>query len=227
LTGPQQFFVTPSFEKAMKNKSIPSKVKPVVFAACLLPVIFLGWNGINGNLSANPISDITNETGVWTLRFIVLTLALTPIRKVTGWHWLIKFRRMIGLFAFFYGSLHFMTYIWLDQFFDWESIVKDIPKRPFITVGFASFTLMLPLALTSTQKMIRRLGGKRWDILHRLIYFTAIGAVVHYLWLVKVVTYRQIAYATVIAALLLFRLLWKYRSAVLKTGGSAEGAMTA
>jgi sulfoxide reductase heme-binding subunit YedZ len=118
---------------------------------------------------------------------------------------------MIGLFAFFYGSLHFTTYIWLDQFFDWKSILKDIPKRPFIMIGFASFVLMIPLAVTSTQKMIRRLGGRRWDFLHRLIYITAVGACIHYIWLVKVVTYRQIVYATLVAALLLFRLLWKLR----------------
>jgi len=211
----------------MNFNKLSSSVKPVVFAVCLLPVFLLAWNGLNGNLSANPISDITNETGVWTLRFILITLAITPIRKITGWHWLIKFRRMAGLFAFFYGLLHFTTYIWLDQFFDWQSILVDIPKRPFITVGFASFLLMIPLAVTSTQKMIRRLGGKKWDILHRLIYCTAIGGVIHYLWLVKVVTYRQITYAAIVAALLLFRLIWKYLSSFIKTRQPAEEPMTA
>lgn len=189
-----------------------SLIKSSVFLACLAPLILLAWNGLNGNLSANPISDITNETGVWTIRFIVATLAITPLRRIPPWHGLITFRRMIGLFAFFYGSLHFTTYIWLDQFFDWSSILKDISKRPFIMIGFASFVLMIPLAVTSTKKMIRRLGGKRWDILHRLIYITAVGACVHYIWLVKVITYRQIVYATLVAALLLFRLLWKLRS---------------
>lgn len=179
---------------------------------CLVPLILLAWNGLNGNLSANPISDITNETGIWTIRFIVATLAITPLRRITRLHSLIAFRRMIGLFAFFYGSLHFTTYIWLDQFFDWLSILKDIPKRPFIMIGFASFVLMIPLAVTSTKKMIRRLGGRRWDILHRLIYITAVGACIHYIWLIKVITYRQIVYATLVAALLLFRLLWKLRS---------------
>lgn len=195
------------------NKIGNSFAKPAVFLLSLAPLLLLGWDGFNGNLSANPISDITNETGVWTLRFIVATLAITPLRRISGWHRLIKFRRMVGLFAFFYGSLHFATYLWLDQFFDWGSIVKDIPKRPFIAMGFASFALMLPLAVTSTQKMIRRLGGKRWDLLHRLIYITAVGACVHYIWLVKAVTYRQIVYATLVAALLAFRLLWKYRTA--------------
>lgn len=189
-----------------------SLIKSSVFLACLMPIIFLTWNGLTGNLSANPISDITNETGVWTIRFIVATLAITPLRKITGVHILVSFRRMIGLFAFLYGSLHFTTYLWLDQFFDWGSILNDIPKRPFILIGLASFVLMIPLAVTSTKKMIRRLGGKRWDILHRLIYITAVGACIHYIWLVKVLTYRQIIYATLVGALLLFRLLWKLRS---------------
>jgi len=211
----------------MKKRNLVSFAKPIFFAACLLPVVILAWNGLNGSLSANPISDITNETGVWTLRFIVLTLLITPVRKITGWHWLIKFRRMIGLFAFFYGTLHFTTYLWLDQFFDWQSIVTDIPKRPFIAIGFASFILMVPLAVTSTQKMIRRLGGKKWDILHRLIYCTAVGAVIHYIWLVKVVTYRQITYAAIVAVLLLFRFIWKYRSNAVGTNRPAEKPVTA
>lgn len=195
---------------------------------CLAPLILLAWNGLNGRLSANPISDITNETGVWTIRFIVATLAITPIRKITGVHSLTTLRRMIGLFAFFYGSLHFTTYIWLDQFFDWGSILKDIPKRPFILIGFTSFVLMIPLAVTSTKKMIRRLGGRRWDILHRLIYITAVGACIHYIWLVKVVTYRQIVYATLVAALLFFRLLWKLRAeAIPKTHPPAKKSLAA
>lgn len=193
------------------DKIHKSLIRSSVFVVCLAPLVLLAWNGLNGNLSANPISDITNETGVWTIRFIVATLAITPLRRITGVHILITFRRMIGLFAFFYGSLHFTTYIWLDQFFDWSSILKDIPKRPFIMIGFASFVLMIPLAVTSTQKMIRWLGGRRWDVLHRLIYITAVGACMHYIWLVKVITYRQIVYATLVAALLLFRLLWKLR----------------
>lgn len=187
-------------------------VKSALFTGCLIPLLILGWNVWRGRLSANPISDITNETGIWTFRLIVATLAFTPVRRITGWHSLIKQRRMVGLFAFFYGTLHFATYLWLDQFFDWSSIVKDIPKRPFITVGFASFALMIPLAVTSTQRMIRWIGGRRWDLLHRSVYFTAVGACVHYIWLVKVVTYRQVFYATMVAALLLVRLLWKIRT---------------
>ena len=195
----------------LNSRTTAIVLKSVLFIASLAPLLLLAWKGFEGSLSANPISDITNETGLWTLRFVVLTLAISPLRKITGWHSIIKFRRMIGLFAFFYGTLHFTTYIWLDQFFDWQAILHDIPKRPFITVGFASFALMIPLAITSTQKMIRRLGGKKWDLLHRLVYITAVGGVIHYLWLVKVVTYRQIAYAVGVGILLLFRVVWKYR----------------
>lgn len=201
-----------------------SVAKPIVFLACLFPISWLAWCAFTGRLSANPIADITNETGIWTLRFIIVTLAISPLRKLTAWHWLLKYRRMIGLFAFFYGTLHFFIYLWLDQFFDWPSILKDIPKRPFITIGFASFVLMVPLAITSTQKMIRRLGGRRWDILHRLIYLTGAGAVIHYMWLVKVVTYRQLTYASIVAVLLAFRIVWRYRKKFLPiahTNGSS------
>src|SRR5262245_49659366 len=125
-------------------------------------------------LGANPISEITNETGVWTLRFLAITLLITPLRKLTKWNALIRYRRMFGLFAFFYGCLHFLTYVWLDQFFAWNDIVKDVAKRPFITMGFTAFVLMIPLALTSTAASIRRLGGKRWNLLHRLVYVNPI-----------------------------------------------------
>lgn len=198
----------------MDRRLAKRAIRPALFCACLLPLVLLAVDGIAGRLSANPISDITNATGIWTLRLIALTLAVTPVRRLTGWHGVIRFRRMLGLFAFFYGALHFLTYLWLDQFFDWQSILRDIPKRPFITVGLASFALMIPLAATSTQKMVRRLGGRRWDLLHRLVYLTATGGVIHYLWLVKVVTYRQILYAVGVGLLLVFRLVWKYRSAV-------------
>lgn len=209
------------------NNRAATIVKSLLFVASLSPLFLLAWNGLNGELSANPISDITNETGLWTLRFIIITLAITPLRRVTKWHWLLKFRRMLGLFAFFYGSLHFTTYLWLDQFFDWHSILKDIPKRPFITVGFIGFVFMIPLAITSTQKMIRWLGGKKWDLLHRLIYLTAVAGVTHYLWLVKVVTYRQIAYAIGLGVLLLYRLLWKYWPSVPKSQQAGQKSTAA
>jgi len=180
-------------------------LKPIVFLLCLVPLGRLAWKAYNSALGANPIQVITWSTGTWTLVFLMLTLAITPLRKLTRQYWLIQFRRMLGLFAFFYGSLHLTTYIWLDQFFDWQSITKDVAKRPFITVGFTAFVLMVPLALTSTQWSIRWLG-KRWQLLHRLIYAVAIAGVIHYLWLVKLDRRKPLIYAAILAVLLLYRL---------------------
>jgi sulfoxide reductase heme-binding subunit YedZ len=179
--------------------------KSIVFVAALGPVAYLGWGAWTHGLGANPIEAITRETGVWTLRFLLLTLAATPIRRVTGWNDAIRFRRMLGLFAFFYGSLHLLTYVWLDQFFDAGAIVKDIYKRPFITAGATAYTLMLPLALTSTAGMIRRLGGKTWRRLHRLAYASAVAGVVHYWWLVKADIRPPRNYAVLLGALLAWR----------------------
>ena len=145
--------------------------KVLVFVASLAPIFWLCWRAWHQNLTANPIEYITHYTGDWTIRFIVFTLAVTPLRKVLGLPDLIRFRRMIGLYAFFYGTLHFITYVWLDKFFDVPEMLKDVAKRPFITAGFTAFVLMVPLALTSTKGWIRRLGGKRWQLLHRLIYY--------------------------------------------------------
>lgn len=181
-------------------------LKPVVVAASLGPVAYLVWGAANSALGANPIETITRETGTWTLRFMVITLAVTPFRRLTGWNDIVRFRRMLGLFAFFYGSLHLMTYVWLDQFFDWASIVKDVAKRPFITAGFSAYLLLVPLALTSTAGMIRRLGGRAWRRLHRLAYATALLGVIHYWWLVKIDTRRPRNYAVVLGALLGARL---------------------
>jgi sulfoxide reductase heme-binding subunit YedZ len=180
-------------------------IKPFVFTACLLPLALLAWRGVHADLGANPIEAITHGTGDWTLRFLVITLAVTPLRRITGWNPIIRFRRMLGLFAFFYGVLHFLTYVWLDQFFSWPSIVKDIAKRPFITVGFAAFVILVPLAATSTAGMIRRLGGRAWRALHRLIYLAALAGVFHYWWLVKADIRRPARYALVVAILLAFR----------------------
>ena len=165
----------------------------------------LAWKAYNSALGANPIQVITWSTGTWTLVFLMITLSITPVRKLTKQYWLIQYRRMLGLFAFFYGCLHFTTYIWLDQFFDLHSIGKDIVKRPFITVGFTAFVLMIPLALTSTKASIRRLG-KRWVTLHRLIYATAILGVIHYIWLVKKDVRVPFIYAGILGVLLLYRL---------------------
>ncbi len=189
----------------MKTKYL----KPIVFLACLVPLVRLGWKAFSFGLGANPIQVITFSTGTWTLVFLLVTLSITPLRKLTKQYWLIQYRRMLGLFAFFYGCLHFTTYIWLDQFFDLHSIYKDIYKRPFITAGFTAFVLMIPLALTSTRWAIRKLG-KRWQMLHRLIYFSALAGVVHYLWLVKIDKRIPSIYGAVLAVLLLYRLLVWY-----------------
>jgi sulfoxide reductase heme-binding subunit YedZ len=187
-------------------------VKVLVFLTCLLPVGLLAWRGFHGDLGANPLELITHTTGDWTLRFLLITLAVTPLRKLTRQYWLIKFRRMLGLYAFFYGLLHFTTYLWFDKFFDWREIVKDIGKRPFITVGFSALVLMAPLAVTSTAWAIRQLG-KRWQALHRLVYLSAMAGVVHYLWLVKADIRKPAAYGVGLAILLGYRVVvWAKQS---------------
>lgn len=186
--------------------------KPLVFALCLGPFLWLLGRFLTDNLSANPIEDITLTTGIWTLRFLVFTLAVTPIRRLTGWNKIIQYRRMLGLFAFFYASLHFLTYLVLDQYFDFDAIFADVAKRRFITVGFIAFLSMVPLAITSTKGWIRRLG-KRWQVLHRLVYLSAVCGAVHYLWKVKVIAGSPVRYAVAIGVLLAFRLAWRLRSA--------------
>ena len=180
--------------------------KPVVFLICLVPLAALGWRALHGELTANPIEFITHATGDWTLRFLVITLCITPFRKILQIPELVRFRRMLGLFAFFYACLHFTTYIWLDKFFDLSEMWKDIAKRKYITVGFSAFLLLIPLAVTSTAGWIRRLGGKRWQMLHRLIYFSASLGVIHYYWLVKSAVIRPLTYGAIVAILLLWRL---------------------
>jgi sulfoxide reductase heme-binding subunit YedZ len=180
--------------------------KPAVFLLCLLPLAALGWRALHGELTANPIEFITHATGDWTLRFLVFTLCVTPFRKILHLPELIRFRRMLGLFAFFYGCLHFTTYIWLDKFFDLSEMWKDIVKRKYITVGFTAFLLLIPLAVTSTAGWIRRLGGKRWQLLHRLIYFSAALGVIHYYWMVKSAVIRPLTHGAIVAVLLLWRL---------------------
>lgn len=178
-----------------------------IFLSALVPLARLGWKALHGGLGANPIEFITHSTGDWTLILVLITLSITPLRRITRQYWLIGVRRMIGLFAFFYGTLHFLTYIWLDKFFDVHEMVKDIAKRPFITVGFSAFVLMIPLALTSTTASIRRLGGRNWQRLHRLIYLTGILGVVHYLWLVKADRHKPLEYGAVLGILLLYRVV--------------------
>jgi len=185
--------------------------KAVVFLLCLVPASWLGWRAWNGDLTPNPIEYITHFTGDWAIRLVVVTLAVTPLRKLLHLPDLIRFRRMLGLFAFFYGCLHFTTYLWLDKFFDLHEIVKDVWKRPFITAGFLGFISMAPLALTSTAGWIRRLGGRRWQILHRLIYLTAIAGVVHYYWLVKSDVRKPLLYASIVLLLLAERTVAAFR----------------
>jgi len=189
-----------------------SLIKAAVFLVCLIPFMHMAWGIYTDNLGANPVEAITHGTGDWVLRFLLITLGITPLRKLTGWPWLLRLRRMLGLYAFFYVVLHLMTYLWLDQAFDWHAILKDIIKRPFITVGFAAFVLMTPLALTSTNAMVRRLGGKRWQALHRAIYVIGILGVLHYWWLVKRDISEPLMYAVILATLLGLRLWWWRRS---------------
>jgi len=179
--------------------------KAIVFLALFAPAAYLGWRFYNQDLGANPLEYITHFTGDWTIRLIAATLAITPLRKLLGLPDLIKFRRMVGLYAFFYGCLHFLAYLWFDKLFDTHEIIKDVAKRPFITMGFAAFVLMLPLAVTSTKGWIRRMGGKRWQALHRLVYFSGIAAVIHYYWLVKSDVRLPLLYGAIIGALLLYR----------------------
>jgi methionine sulfoxide reductase heme-binding subunit len=198
--------------------------KPAVFLACLAPLAWLVWRAFHSELGANPIEAITHSTGDCTLTFLLITLSVTPLRKLTRQYWLINLRRMLGLFAFFYGFLHLMTYVWLDKFFDVHEMLHDIAKRRFITVGMTAFALMIPLALTSTKWSIRKLGGKRWQTLHRLIYFSAAAGVIHYLWLVKADKKRPLEYAAVLSVLMLYRAVaWLMPRWKTGTAKSAEG----
>ena len=180
-------------------------LKPFVFVACVLPLAVLSWGGYTDRLGANPIETITHTTGDWTLRFLLLTLLLTPLKRRFGWGWPLRIRRMLGLFAFFYASLHLLTYLWLDQFFDWGEIALDILDRPFITVGMLAYALLVPLAVTSNRYMVRRLG-RRWKRLHRLAYIAPALGVLHFWWLVKADVQEPLVYGVALALLLLLRL---------------------
>lgn len=187
-----------------------TRLKIATFLLALYPLIRLLVFAASDNLGANPVEFITHSTGTWTLVGLMLTLTITPLRKITGWNSLLRIRRMLGLFSFFYACLHFITYIWLDQFFDLGAIIHDVYKRPFITVGFSAFILLIPLALTSSNAMIRRLGAKRWQQLHKLVYLIAILGVLHYAWLVKKDLTQPLIYAGVLTLLLGWR-LWHAR----------------
>lgn len=189
----------------------PRQAKPLIWVLCLSPLAWLLYRAVVGGLSANPIDDITDETGQWTLRLLLVSLAITPLRRVTGWNGVIQWRRLIGLFAFFYACLHLATYVVLDQFFDPASILADIAKRRYITVGFAGFLLLLALACTSTTASIRRLG-RRWQALHRVVYLAAVCGIVHLLWIVKGNDLREpFAYGAVFAGLMAVRAFYWWR----------------
>src|SRR3954462_7528756 len=186
-------------------------IKRLVFALSLAPALYLVYLGFRNNLGVNPAETLQLETGTWALRFLVATLAVTPVRRLTGWNRVVQYRRMLGLYAFFYAFLHFLTYLVLDLSFAFDQLIADVAKRPFITMGFIAFVLMIPLALTSTKGWIRRLGRK-WQGLHRLIYICGICAAIHYLWKVKVIIGSPVYYATIIGLLLGFRVLWFLRA---------------
>lgn len=187
-------------------------IKTIVFILCLLPLARLTGFAMLDQLGANPLEFITRSTGDWTLYFLCVTLAVTPIRKISGWSWLLRLRRMLGLYAFFYASLHFLTFLWFDHFFDLAEMWADVLKRPFITVGFLAFVALLPLALTSTNGMIKRLGGKRWQLLHRLIYLIVPAGVLHYYWMKagKHDLSQPLMFAVLVGVLLLMRVWWRW-----------------
>jgi len=190
--------------------------KVFLFALCLVPLLLLLWhllllwrNGYDSALTANPIEYVTHKTGDWTIRFILITLCVTPLRKLLNQPKATRYRRMLGLFAFFYGFLHLMTWMWLDKFFDLPEMLKDVLKRPFITVGMTGFALMVPLAITSTAGWVRRLGFARWQLLHRLVYFSALAGVIHYYWLVKSDVREPLMYGAILAVLMSYRaVMW-------------------
>ncbi|MEB0031467.1 protein-methionine-sulfoxide reductase heme-binding subunit MsrQ [Undibacterium sp. RTI2.1] len=201
----------PSFQPSPKQLSL---IKAVLFVIGLLPFVRLVAFTFLDKLGANPVEFITRNTGDWTLYLLCITLSVTPLRKLTKWNWLIRLRRMTGLFAFFYALLHFTTFLWFDHFFDLTEMWADVIKRPFITVGFIAFVLLLPLALTSTNSMIKRLGGKRWQWLHRLVYVIVPLGILHYFWMKagKHDFFQPIIFGTIVALLLLMRVVWRWQS---------------
>jgi len=192
-------------------------LKTSVFIACLIPAVALIYGLLNNQLGANPIETLTRDTGEWTLRFLLLTLTVSPLRLLFGWQFLAPLRRMLGLYSFFYASLHMLLYVWLDQFFNVNDIIKDVIERPFITVGAISFLALIPLALTSNKAMVTRLGSERWNQLHRVVYYIAIGGVVHFFMLVKKDVTEPVIYIIILAILLGIRLYRYSRRTVIST----------
>jgi len=184
--------------------------KSVLFINCAVPVTMLAWDALHGRLGANPLEFVTRTTGALTLIFLLVSLAVTPLRKMLGLPWIIKFRRMTGLYAFFYGCLHLLTYIWFDKAFNFPAMAHDISKRPFIMLGMFGYSLMVPLAITSTNRMVKRLGGKNWNRLHKLVYLSGLAGVLHYYLLVKADVRKPLAFALVLVLLLGYRVANKY-----------------
>jgi methionine sulfoxide reductase heme-binding subunit len=204
-----------------RNWKIRWLLKPAVFTAALLPAAVLAWRIVHNDLGVNPVETLNHFTGDWTLRFLLITLAVTPLRRLSGWTPIMRLRRMLGLFAFFYVCLHFLSWIWIGQQFDMHEIVKDVMKRPFITVGFAAFVMLLPLAATSTNAMVRRLGGRRWQALHRLVYAIGVGGIIHYWWLVKSDIRQPLIYGAILSVLLGMRLYWAWQWRVARPPAAA------
>lgn len=201
-----------------------TRIRAVLFVVCLMPFGLLVWRGFTGGLTANPIEFITHTLGWWTLTFLMVTLSVTPLRRMLDMPWLLRLRRMLGLYAFFYASLHFLTWLVVDQFFDWQAILKDIVKRPYITVGFTAFVFLVPLAATSTNALVRRLGAARWQMLHRLVYVIATLGVVHYWWLVKKDIREPAIFAIVLAVLLGARLVYAWHKRGIAAGARPREA---
>lgn len=195
-------------DRSSPGRDTPAPVlygKPLLFALCLLPLGSLVWRVATDQLGANPVEEVLHSTGSWALRLLLLTLAVTPLRRLTGYGWLVRFRRPLGLFAFFYAVLHLAVYLVLDRTLDWGEVLTDLAQRPYITVGFAAFVLLVPLAVTSTRGWQRRLG-RRWQLLHRGVYLIAVLGVLHFIWLVKADLFEPLVYATILAILLAWRL---------------------
>ena len=202
-------------------------LKAAVWAAALAPLAALGFWILTDDLTANPISFITNHLGQWTLRLLLASLATTPLRLITGWGWPALLRRLLGLFAFFYAALHFSVWIFIDHFFNWRQLAGDIVERPYIMLGMAALLLLVPLAATSTAGMVKRLGAVAWRRLHRLVYVAAIAAVLHFIWLAKVGRIEPYYYATVLAILLGVRVVDASRRRIRRRRGRPQAAVTA
>jgi sulfoxide reductase heme-binding subunit YedZ len=189
----------------------PHLIKPPLFVFCLAPLAYYGWNFYIDALGTNPIETLTRGLGFWALNFLLITLSITPLRRYSGLNWLAPLRRMLGLFVFFYACLHLISYLWMDQLFDWPAIAKDLLKRPYMAIGMVCFALLIPLAATSNAYAIRKLGGRRWQELHRSVYAISLLAVLHYAWMVETDLRTPLLYAAIALCLLGLRGLWRYQ----------------